>query len=136
MTGLRLESARAMISAACRKAAGNPIAVAIVDAAGNLVAFERSDGATPINVRAAIGKAYTAAVTARETEELMERAKENPLAWQSVMTKDPGPFTLARGGVPLINNGEVIGAVGVSGRGGGDIEVICAQAAKSAFTPT
>ena len=136
MTGLRLESARAMISAACRKAAGNPIAVAIVDAAGNLIAFERSDGATPINVRAAIGKAYTAAVTARETEELMERAKENPLAWQSVMTKDPGPFTLARGGVPLINDGEVIGAVGVSGRGGSDIEVICAQAARSAFAPT
>ena len=45
----------------------------------------------------------------------MERAKENPLAWQSVMTKDPGPFTLARGGVPLINNGEVISAVAVSG---------------------
>ena len=117
-------------------AAGKPIAVAVVDTSGNLVAFERSDGATPINVRAAIGKAYTAAVTARETEELMERAKENPLAWQSVMAKDPGPITLARGGVPLINNGEVIGAVGVSGRGGGDIEVICAQAARSAFAPT
>ena len=136
MTGLSLDSARSMISEAHRMAAGKPIAVAIVDTSGNLVAFERSDGATPINVRAAIGKAYTAAVTARETDELMERAKENPLAWQSVMTKDPGPFTLARGGVPLINNGEVIGAVGVSGRGGGDIEVICAQAARSAFAPT
>jgi len=46
MTGLSLESARGMISEACRIAAGKPIAVAIVDASGNLVAFERSDGAT------------------------------------------------------------------------------------------
>ena len=136
MSGLSLENAHVMISEACKLAAGKPIAVAIVDASGNLVAFDRLDGATPINVRAAIGKAYTAAVTARETEELMERAKENPLAWQSVMTKDPGPFTLARGGVPLIDNGEVVGAVGVSGRGGGDIEGLCAKAAKIAFSPS
>jgi uncharacterized protein GlcG (DUF336 family) len=133
MTGLNLEAAREMISEACRVAAGKPIAVAIVDASGNLIAFERSDGATPINVRAPIGKAYTAAVTARETEVLMERAKENPLAWQSVMIKDPGPFTLARGGVPFIKNGEVVGAIGVSGRGG-DLEVICAKSAERLFS--
>ena len=136
MVALRLETACGMISEARRLAAGKPIAVAIVDAAGNLVAFERSDGATAINVRAAIGKAYTAAVTGRETAELMERAKENPLAWQSVMTKDPGPFTLARGGIPLMDNSEVVGAVGVSGAGGGDIEVTCAKAARSAFSLT
>src|SRR5215475_12230883 len=132
MAALRLETARGMISEARRIAAGKPIAVAIVDAAGNLIAFERSDGATPINVRAAIGKAYTAAVTARETEILMERAKENPLAWQSVMIKDPGPFTLARGGIPFIKNGEVVGAIGVSSRGG-DLEVTCAKAAERLF---
>lgn len=133
MAGVNLEIARRLISEACRVAAGKPIAVAIVDAAGVLIAFERSDGATPINVRAAIGKAYTAAVTGRETEVLMERAKENPLAWQSVMVKDPGPFILARGGVPLLKNGEVVGAVGVSGRGG-DIEVTCAKAAERFFS--
>lgn len=135
MAGLNLEAARGMIAEACRVAAGKPIAVAIVDASGNLIAFERSDGATPVNVRAAIGKAYTAAVTARETEDIMERAKENPLAWQSVMVKDPGPFTLARGGVPVIKNGEVVGAIGVSARGG-DIEVTCAKAAERLFAPS
>ena len=132
MAGIDLDVARAMIAEAYRVAAGKPVAVAIVDASGNLIAFERSDGATAINVRAAIGKAYTSAVTARETEVLMERAKENPLAWQSVMVKDPGPFILARGGIPLIKNGEVVGAIGVSGRGG-DLEVTCAKAAERLF---
>ncbi|MCZ6626378.1 MAG: heme-binding protein [Deltaproteobacteria bacterium] len=108
MTKLSLEVAQRLIAEARKLAGDKPIVVVVVvDVGGDLVAFEKMDRTGRTMGRVAIGKAYTAVMAAK--------AKENPLFWQSVAAKDPGPFIFARGGAPLIHDGEVQGAVGVSG---------------------
>jgi uncharacterized protein GlcG (DUF336 family) len=129
---LTLELARSLIQVARETAGGKPVVVAVVDSGGDLIAFERMDKTGKTMARVALGKAYTAAVSGRETAAMADKAKENPLFWHSVAAKDPGPFIFGRGGAPLIEEGEVVGAVGVSGPSG-DIDVACAKAAAEEF---
>ncbi len=132
MAKLSLELAQGLITEARKSAGGKPIVVAVVDNGGDLVAFEKMDKTGKTMGRVAVGKAYTAAISGRETAVMAEKAKANPLFWQSVAAKDPGPFIFARGGVPLIYEGEMQGAVGVSGPSG-DLDVACAKAAAEEF---
>lgn len=102
MAKLTLELARSLIKVARETAGGKPVVVAVVDSGGDLIAFERMDTTGKTMARVALGKAYTAAISGRETAVMAERAKENPLFWHSVAAKDPGPFIFGRGGAPLI----------------------------------
>jgi glc operon protein GlcG len=104
-------------------AEGLGAAVAVVDPHGELVAFARTDGCglAPINI--AINKAFTAARERVESSHLGERVRnENfPISnWG-----DPR-YVGWGGGVPIVVDGEVIGAVGVSGLPEeSDIELAC-----------
>jgi glc operon protein GlcG len=84
-------------------------AIAVVDPAGDLLAFERMDGARPASVDLAIGKARTAARLRRPTAEIEDSINQGRTAF---VTAD---IAALRGGVPIRVSGEVVGAVGVAG---------------------
>ena len=86
------------------------VCVAILDDGGHLLHLIRMDGGTPANARIAIEKARTAAETRRSTAMWEERIK----AGRTSMLKMPGVLPV-QGGLPIVIDGECIGAVGVSG---------------------
>lgn len=112
---LTLDQALRITEGAKQKALelGVPISVAVCDAGGRLVCFERMDGTLFASVYGAPGKATAAAAFARPTSALQERA-DLPI-FRSIVAMDGGHMILAQGGVPLIKDGELIGAIGVSG---------------------
>ena len=87
-------------------------AIAVTDAHGELIAFLRTDGCPLASINNAINKAFTAA----------RERKDSKAVGQASMT-DPFPmtnfgdlrYTAWGGGVPILYNGDVVGAVGVSG---------------------
>lgn len=86
-----------------------PSAIAVVDPAGDLLAFQRMDGVRPASVDLAIGKARTAARLQRPTVEIEDSINRGRTAFVTT-----GVMAL-RGGMPIRVNGEVVGAVGVAG---------------------
>ncbi len=89
--------------------AKDPAAVAVVDADGLLLAFERMDGVRPGSVDLAIGKARSAALMQRPTEELEENVAKGRLGLATA------GLTALRGGAPLKVGGVTVGAIGVAG---------------------
>ena len=90
-----------------------PIAVAVVDDAGELVAFARSGPGNALSARVAVAKAYSAARTRSETGALGPRLSEMGVGIGDLA--DPG-LTVLRGGVPILDPaGACVGAIGVSG---------------------
>jgi len=109
---LTLEDCKRISAAAeaeARKSNWN-VCVAIVDDGGHLLHLFRMDGATPANSRIAMEKGRTAAETRRSTAMWEDRVKGGRM----VMLKMPG-VTPVQGGLPIVIDGECIGAVGVSG---------------------
>jgi glc operon protein GlcG len=86
-----------------------PSAIAVVDPAGDLLAFQRMDGVRPASVDLAIQKARTAARLQRPTAEIEDSIDQGRTAF---VTAD---IMALRGGVPVRVNGAVVGAVGVAG---------------------
>jgi glc operon protein GlcG len=86
------------------------VAIAVVDDGGHLLGMLRLDGCAPIGSEIAIGKARTSALGRRESKEFEEMINNGRTAFLS----SPLSGTL-EGGVPIVVNGQVIGAVGVSG---------------------
>jgi glc operon protein GlcG len=86
------------------------VSIAVVDAAGELVAFLRMDGATYSSVDIARAKARTAARFKRPTQALDSSLAAGRLALLGLEGVTP-----VAGGVPIVVRGEVVGAVGVSG---------------------
>jgi glc operon protein GlcG len=86
-----------------------PSAIAVVDPAGDLLAFERMDGVRPASANLAIEKARTAARLQRPTEEIEDSIDQGRTAFVTA-----GIMAL-RGGMPVRVNGQVVGAVGVAG---------------------
>ena len=113
---LDLDSARrvAEVGAAKARELGSPGgAIAVVDAAGQPLFVMRLDGSFPIASEVAIGKARTAALFARPTRVLEDSINQGRPALLAVLSQ-PG-VTPLRGGVPLLHEGRLVGAVGVSG---------------------
>jgi uncharacterized protein GlcG (DUF336 family) len=108
-----LDEAREIVARARAKAAeiGVPMAVAVVDAGGHLVALERMDGAPFAAPEIAWGKAWTAAAWELPSAALAERIGTDPAFSSSVSAATGGRFTPRRGGLPLPGGG----AVGASG---------------------
>ena len=86
-----------------------PSAIAVVDAAGDLLAFQRMDGVRPASADFAIAKARTAARLQRPTAEIEDSINQGRTAF---VTAD---IMALRGGMPILVNGEVVGAVGIAG---------------------
>lgn len=118
--------------AACH-ADGRTGVAAVVDRGGNLVAVQRDDNVGPHNTLAAQRKAFTALSTKTATRLLAERARNNPEA-ENLNTLDE--LLLLGGGVPLKVGDQVIGAIGVAGAGGAEIDEGCALKAIAQVLPT
>jgi len=86
-----------------------PSAIAVVDPAGDLLAFQRMDGVRPASADLAIEKARTAARLRRPSAEIEDNINRGRTAF---VTAD---IVALRGGVPIRVNGEVVGAVGIAG---------------------
>lgn len=117
--------------AACH-ADGRTSVAAIVDRGGNLIALQRDDNVGPHNTLAAQRKAYTALSTKTPTRLLAERARSTPDA-ENLNTLNE--LLLLGGGVPLLFEGQVIGAIGVAGAGGATFDEGCALVAINKILP-
>jgi uncharacterized protein GlcG (DUF336 family) len=128
MTILKLAQANAMIEAALaegRKQHFAPLAVAVLDAGGHLVAFKREDGAGFARFDIAYGKAWGALGMGFGTRELLERDSTFITA---IAAATQGRMIPSPGGVLILDaNNEVVGGVGISGDFG-DNDEICAVA--------
>jgi glc operon protein GlcG len=95
---------------------GFRVAIAVVDAAGHLVALERMDGALWVTPEIARGKATAAAAFRATTLDLEERfGKGRQLFAGTVASLGDYRFVFGKGAVPIVERGEIVGAVGVSG---------------------
>jgi glc operon protein GlcG len=86
-----------------------PSAIAVVDPAGDLLAFQRMDGVRPASAELAIEKARTAARLQRPTAEIEDAINKGRTAFVTA------GIAALRGGMPIRVNGEVVGAVGIAG---------------------
>ncbi len=114
--GLTLSAARAMMKAAMVEArrVGVALSVAVVDSGGQLVAFERMDGADLVTVGLAQDKAWTALVNRMSTGDLTELVQPGAEFYGYESTARGRTIVFA-GGMPLERNGVLVGGVGVSG---------------------
>jgi glc operon protein GlcG len=85
------------------------VTIAIVDDSGAALLLDRMDGAGPISAKVAMDKALTSALTRRPTKFWEDRVKEKP----AFATFPAG--AMFQGGLPLMHQGECVGAIGVSG---------------------
>ncbi|CAN5667736.1 heme-binding protein [soil metagenome] len=127
------EEARKIISAAVEKAEeiGQPMNIAVMDAGMNLVAFERMDDAWVLSIDIAIDKAFTSAGRGLSTRDIGEKAQPGQPLF-GVNTTNGGRVVIFPGGLPLMRDGEVVGAIGVSG-GPVDQDEEVAEAGVAAF---
>ena len=87
------------------------MSIAIADAGGHLLWLQRLDGAPPLSAQIAPAKAHTAAMGRRESRIYEEVINGGRVSFLSA----PGVQGMLEGGVPILKDGECIGAVGVSG---------------------
>lgn len=106
-----VEDANKIVTAAKAEARKNNwnVTIAVVDDGGFLVHLERLDGAPAQSATIATAKAWTAAATRTPTKTLEDMVKERPAT-----VVFPGRLAV-QGGLPIIHQGECVGAVGVSG---------------------
>lgn len=110
---LELADLKAIAAAAEKEAIANQwaVTIAIVDDGGHLLWLQRLDGAAPISAQIAPAKARTAAMGRRESRLYEEMINGGRVSFLSA----PGLEGLLEGGVPIVKDGQCIGAVGVSG---------------------
>ena len=125
---MSLELANQIASASVAACATNGYAVAatVVDRAGTVRAVQRADNAGPHTLASSQQKAFTSASAKNTTLAMMEGSQKSPAAANLVYI--PG-YLLLGGGVPVKVGNEVIGAVGVGGAPGGNLDEQCAIAA-------
>jgi glc operon protein GlcG len=126
---LNLAGAETVLEAAKKKAAalGLKCNIAVVDDGGHLLAFARMDGARPASGATALTKAVSAATFRQETGALPAKGEPDVLLSLSIQNASGGKITTLKGGVPIVIDGQVVGAVGVGG-GTGEQDVDVAKA--------
>lgn len=110
---LTLDDVKRIAAAAEAEALANQwaVAIAVVDDGGHLLWLQRLDGAAPISAQIAPNKARTSALGRRESRLYEEMINQGRVSFLSA----PGLEALLEGGVPIMAEGQCIGAVGVSG---------------------
>ena len=127
---ITLAEANRMVQAAVAKAdeLSVKVSIAVCDAGGNLLAFNRMQGASAVSATVAQGKAAASAVFGRASGTLQA---DSPVI-QSVIATMGGRMLPAQGAVPVLKDGEVVGAIGGSGATSQQDEE-CAQAGSAAL---
>jgi len=117
------QRAQSLIQAAAAEATrrGWAMNIAVVDSGANLVAFLRMDGAQLASIAISEHKARTAAKFRRPTKVIEKAVQESDMKY--MLTLDD--VVASRGGIPLIEEGKIIGAIGCSGGTGSQDEVVC-----------
>ncbi len=110
---LELADVKRIAGAAETEALGHgwAVTIAIVDDGGHLLWLQRLDGSAPISAHIAPAKAHTAALGQRESKVYEDMINQGRNAFLSV----PEVQGLLEGGVPILVQGQCVGAVGVSG---------------------
>lgn len=110
---LTLDDARRVAAAAEAEALANrwAVAIAVVDDGGHLLWLQRLDGAPPISARIAPAKASTAALGRRESKVYEDMINAGRVSFLSA----PDLPGMLEGGVPILVEGDCVGAIGVSG---------------------
>lgn len=126
---ISLSAAQQLIGQGLQQARGlsQNLAFAVVDRAGHLVALARMDQAALVTIDVAIGKARSAAYLNAPSKKFEDFIN----AGQSAMVTTPNVLPL-QGGVPLMHQGQIVGAVGVSGASGAQDEAL-AQSLAATF---
>jgi len=129
MSKLTLEQANKIIEVAFAKAREmkvKPLAVAVLDEAGNVRSLQRQDDASMLRNDVAIGKAWAAVGMGVASRTLLDRAKGNPQFFGALSATSQGRFIPQTGAVVIKDKqGKVIGAAGASGGTGEEDEAVC-----------
>jgi uncharacterized protein GlcG (DUF336 family) len=130
---MTLEDARRIIAAAEIKAKeiGQPMNIAVADAGGNLVAHVRMDNAWIGSVDISIKKAWTSRAFDITTKDLSENSQSGDQFF-GIHASNNGKVMIFAGGVPLKKDGQIVGAIGVSG-GSGEQDHAVAEAGAAAY---
>lgn len=114
-----LASAKSLTEAtmAAAKAANANVAISIVDANGDLVYFERMDGAISMAVTSSQGKARAAILFGMPTKVAADAATAGTPLSAKITPSGAGTFAIAvqQGGLPIVKDGRIIGGIGVGG---------------------
>jgi uncharacterized protein GlcG (DUF336 family) len=131
---LTMDKALLIIEEAIEKAKkiGQPMNIAIVDVGANLMAFMRMDGAWLGSIDIAINKAFTARAFDITTLELGRNSQPGDQFF-GIHASNHGRVMILAGGIPIRVNGQIVGAVGVSG-GSGEQDRAVAEAAVAALS--
>lgn len=115
ITRLDAEDARLIIEGARvrAEAIGVPMCIAITDEGGNLIAFERMDGGKVTSITIAIDKSYTASAAKKATHEYGASSQPGSPAY-GINSAIGGRLMVVGGGLPVLVDGAVVGAIGVS----------------------
>lgn len=110
---LGLDDVKRIAAAAEAEALANnwAVTIAIVDDGGHLLWLQRLDGAAPVSAHIAPAKAHTAALGRRESKAYEDMINNGRVSFVTA----PAIEGMLEGGVPVVVDGQVIGAVGVSG---------------------
>ena len=128
-TPITLDRAQGLVQAVVAEAnkRGWAFVITVVDPNGDLVAFARMDGAQLASIAISQHKARVAARYRRPTHALEDGIQKAGLNY--LLTLDD--VVASRGGIPLIENGKVIGAIGCSGGTGSQDETVCSVGANT-----
>ena len=122
---ITLEAAKKMVAAGEVEAVKNGwnVAITVVDASGGLILFQKLDDTQPGSIQVSQGKARTSALFKRPTKAMEEMITGGKTAFLAV-----DGITPIQGGLPVVVDGKVIGAIGVSGVTSAQDEQIAAAA--------
>lgn len=136
MAALSLDQVERMIAAARKRRVELkevPLAYAVVDSGGHLIAMAREDDAGFLRGQIAINKAWTCFAMGLPLRTLRDRTKDHPVFFAAIQGAADGRLMHALGGVFIRDaEGNAIGAMGVSGAAGEVDEAICIHAIKAA----
>jgi uncharacterized protein GlcG (DUF336 family) len=132
-TSLTLTDARKIIAAATAKAEaiGQPMCIAVACAGGHLLAFERMPKAWLGSIDIAQKKAFTARAFNITTKDLAANSQSGDQFF-GIHASNDGKIMIFAGGIPILQDGAVIGAIGVSG-GSGEQDHAVAEAGAAAL---
>jgi uncharacterized protein GlcG (DUF336 family) len=117
-------------------AEGLAVSIAASDAAGNVVALVRMDGARFLTTDIAIGKAFTAAAFGRPSESMNAALSEFPFFAGVLQSASHGRFAVGPGGLPVFVDGELVGGLAVSGGSPAQDEQLTRQALSALGLPS
>lgn len=136
MSKLTLKQANTVVEKALERARQmkiKPLAVVVLDDAGNVKAAQREDGASMFRFDVAVGKAWASVAMGASSRALLKRAKDNPNFFVTLAATAQGKFLPQTGGVLIRDaQGEILGAAGASGGTGEEDEEACVHGIQQA----